>query len=196
MFSSLTLLRLTCNHDHHIWEPLFSRRLDHTHRGPRDSSLHWAWLWLELLRNSEMLVWLFHWHHAFCCILFLLISAYMSTIHFIRLRGMQQITARHSAMPYKIWLIQDWSTCRGQVWPPIPCLHILHMQFLILVFSRLIWMLMILMVIWHFGIFRVRTWFSRHGYIVLQQFSSEHFSFWLWSSLESFPFCQVQFLVH
>ena len=39
---NLTLLRLACNHDHHIRESLLSRRLDHTHRGPRDSSLHWA----------------------------------------------------------------------------------------------------------------------------------------------------------
>ena len=39
---SLTLLRLACNHDHHIRESLLSSRLDHTHRGPRDSSLHWA----------------------------------------------------------------------------------------------------------------------------------------------------------
>ena len=156
MFNSRTLLRLACSHDHHIREPLLSRCLDHMHRGPQDSSLNWAWLWLELLRSSKMLVWLFHWHHTLYRILFLLISAYMSTVDFIRLRGMQQITARHSVMPYKIWLIQGWSTCRGQVWPPIPCLHILHMQFtLLLVFSRLIWMSMILMVIWYFWIFWV-----------------------------------------
>ena len=42
MFSNLTLLRLACNHDHHIREPLLSRRLDHMHKGPRDSSLNWA----------------------------------------------------------------------------------------------------------------------------------------------------------
>ncbi|RVW88467.1 hypothetical protein CK203_043917 [Vitis vinifera] len=31
-----------CSHDHHIREPLFPHRLDHMHRGLRDSSLHWA----------------------------------------------------------------------------------------------------------------------------------------------------------
>ena len=156
MLSSLTLLRLACNHDYHIREPLFPHRLDHMHRGLRDSSLHWAWLWLELLRISETLVWLFLWHHALCCILFLLIFAYMSIAYIIRFKGMILSIVRHSIMRYRTWLIQGWSTCLGQVWPLIPCLCILHMQFLLfLVFSKLIWMLMILMVIWYFGIFRV-----------------------------------------
>ena len=156
MSNNLTLLRLACNHDHHIREPLNPYHLDHMHRGPRDNSLHWAWLWLELLRSSKTLVWLFLWHHAPCCILFLLISAYMSIAHIIRFRGMILSIVRRSIMRYMTWLIQGWSTCRGQVWPPIPCLRILHMSFpLFLVFNRLIWMLMILMVIWYFGIFRV-----------------------------------------
>ena len=42
MLRSLTLLRLACNRDHHIREPLLTRHLDHMHRGLRDSSLRWA----------------------------------------------------------------------------------------------------------------------------------------------------------
>ena len=61
MFNNLTLLRLSCSHDHHIQEPLLPCHLDHMHRGPWDSSLHWAWLWLKLLRSLETLVWLFLW---------------------------------------------------------------------------------------------------------------------------------------
>ena len=156
MFNSLTLLRLVCSHDHHIREPLLPRRLNHMHRGSQDSSLHWAWLWLKLLRSSETLVWLFLWHHAPCRILFLLNSAYMSIAYIIRFRGMILSIVRHSIMRYRTWMIWGWSTCLGQVWPPIHCLCILHMQFpLFLAFSRFIWMLMILMIIWYFGIFRV-----------------------------------------
>ena len=33
MFSCLTLLRLACNHDHHIRESLLSRHLDYMHKG-------------------------------------------------------------------------------------------------------------------------------------------------------------------
>ena len=155
MFSSLTLLRLACSRDHHIREPLLLRHLDHIHRGLWDSSLHWAWLWLELLRSSETLVWSFLWCHALCHILFLLTSSYMIIAYIIIFRDMILSVVRYSIMRYKTWLIQGWSTCLGQVWPPIPCLHILHMQFHLLVFSRLIWILMVLMVIWYFRIFRV-----------------------------------------
>ena len=152
MFSSLTLLRLACSHDHYIWEPLLTRHLDHMHRGLRDSSLHWAWLWLELSRSSGTLDWLFLWRRALCHIPFLLIFIDMSTVYFIRLKDMLLIIVRHFAMPYRIWLILGWSTCLDQVWPSIPCLHILHMQFLLLlVFSRLIEMLMVLMVAWYYG---------------------------------------------
>ncbi|KAL6342765.1 hypothetical protein AAG906_016599 [Vitis piasezkii] len=42
MLRSLALLRLACSCDHHIREPLLTHRLDHMHRGPRDSSLLWA----------------------------------------------------------------------------------------------------------------------------------------------------------
>ena len=42
MFSNLTLLRLAYIHDHHIREPLLTHHLDHMHRDPHDSSLHWA----------------------------------------------------------------------------------------------------------------------------------------------------------
>ena len=156
MFRSPILLRPTRNHDHHIWEPLLTRHLDYMHKGSRGSSLHWAWLWLELLRSSEMLVWSFLWRHTLCHILFLLISAHMSTTYIIRFRGTILSVVRHSIMRYRTWSIQGWLTCRGQVWPPIPCLRILHMHFpLLLTFNRLIWMLMILMVIWYFGIFQV-----------------------------------------
>ena len=156
MFSSLTLLRLACSHDHHIREPLLTRHLDHMHRGQRDGSLHWAWLWLELSRSSGMLVWLFIWHHALCHFPFLFSSAHMSIAYIIRFKDTILSVVRHSIMRYRTWSIQGWSTCLSQVWPPIPCLRILYMQFpLLLAFNRLIWMLMILMVIWYFGIFRV-----------------------------------------
>ena len=75
-------------------------------------------------------------------------------------------------MPYRIWLILGWSTCLDQVWPSIPCLHILHMQYpLLLVFSRLIWMLMVLTVVWYFEISQVEdlvqsTWV--HHFAVVQ----------------------------
>ena len=59
MLSSLTLLRLACCHNRRLWELLVPNHLDHMRRSLRDSTLHWAWLWLELLRNSEMLAWLF-----------------------------------------------------------------------------------------------------------------------------------------
>ena len=36
------------------------------------------------------------------------------------------------------------------------------------------------------GYSRLRTWSNWHGYITFQQFSSDHFSFWLWSSSKSF----------
>ena len=107
MFNSLTSLRLACNHDRHIRESLLSRHLDHMHRGPRGSSLHWAWLWLKLLRSSETLVWLFIWRHSSCHILFLPISAYISIAHIIRFRGMILSVVRHSIMRYRTWLIQD-----------------------------------------------------------------------------------------
>ena len=42
MFRNLTLHRPACSHDHHIREPLLTHRLDHMHRGSRDSSLPWA----------------------------------------------------------------------------------------------------------------------------------------------------------
>ena len=126
------------------------------HRGPRDSSLHWVGLWLKLLRSSEMLVWLFLWRHSPCHILFLHIFAHMSTTYIIRFRSTILSVVRHSIMRYRTWLIQGWSTWLGQVWPPFLCLRILHMQFLILlVFSRLIWMLMVLMVAWYFRTSRV-----------------------------------------
>ena len=172
MFSNLTLLRLAYNHDRHIRESLLTHRLDHMHRGPRDNSLHWVGFWLKLLRSSEMLVWLFLWRHSPCHILFLLIFAHMSTTYIIRFRSTILSVVRHSIMLYRTWLIQGWSTCLGQVWPPIPYLHILHMQFPLLpVFSRLIWMLMVLMVIWYFGIFQVEdlvesTWV--HHFVVVQ----------------------------
>ena len=127
MFNKLTLLRLACNPDHHIWEPLLPHRLYHMHRGLRDSSFLWAWLWLELLRNLEMMVWLFLWRHTLFHILFLLISSHMSIAYIIRFRGMILSVVWHSIMRYRTWLIQGWSTCLGQVWPPIPCQHILHM---------------------------------------------------------------------
>ena len=191
MFNSLTLLRLVCSHDRHIQEPLLILHLDHMHRGPWDSSHHWAWLWPELLRSLEMLVWLFIWRHALCHILFLLIFTHMSIAYIIICRGMILSVVRHSIMRYRTWLIQGWSTCLSQVWPPISYLR-LHMQFLLLlVFSRLIRILMVLMT---YGILRysgLRTRFSRHGYITLQQFNSESFSFWLWSPSESFLFCWV-----
>ena len=156
MFRSLTLLWPTYNHDHHIREPLLTRHLDHKHRDPRDSLLNWVWIWLEFLRSLEMLVWLFLWRHAPCHISFLLISAHMSIAYIIRFRDMILSVVQRSIMRYRTWLIQGWSTCLGQVWPPIPCLRILHVQFpFLLAFSRLIWMLMILMVIWYFGIFWV-----------------------------------------
>ena len=156
MLNSCELLRLACCHDHRFWELLVPCHLDHIHRGSRDSSLHWTWLWLELLRSLETLVWLFLWHHALCRILFLLISTYMSIAYIIICMGMILSVVRRSIMQYRTWLIQGWSTCLGQVWPPIPCLCILHMQCpLLLVFSRLIWMLMVLTVIWYFEISRV-----------------------------------------
>ena len=107
MFNSLTSLRLACNHDRHIRESLLSRHLDHMHRGLRDSSLHWAWLWLKLLRSSKTRVWLFIWRHSSCHILFLPISAYISIAHIIRFRGMILSVVRHSIMRYRTWLIQD-----------------------------------------------------------------------------------------
>ena len=52
------------------------------------------------------------------------------------------------------------------VTPPILYLRIIHMQFLLLlVFSRLIWMLMVLLAYGISGSFRLRTWLSWHGYI-------------------------------
>ena len=105
MFNNLTLLRLAYNHNHHIREPLLLCCLDHMHRGLWDSSFHWAWLWLELLRRSETLVWLFLWHHDPCRILFLLISAYMSIAYIIRFKGMILSIVRRSIMRYKTWLI-------------------------------------------------------------------------------------------
>ena len=127
MFSSLTLLKLAYSHNRHIREPLLPHHLDHMHRGPRDSSLNWAWLWLELLRSLEILVWLFSWRHTPCHILFLLIFAYMSIAYIIRFRGMILSVVWHFTMQDRTWLIQGWSTCLGQVWSPIPYLHILHM---------------------------------------------------------------------
>ena len=171
MFRSLTLLRLACSHDHYIWEPLLTRHLDHMHRDPRDSSLHWAWLWLELLRSSGTLEWLFLWrralcHRALCHILFLLISIHMSTTCIIRFRGTILSVVQHSMMRYRIWSIQGWLTWLGQVWPPIPCLHILRMQFLLLlVFSRLVWISRVLMAYGVLGSSGLRTWVNRHGYI-------------------------------
>ena len=100
-----------------------------------------------------MLVWLFLWRHALGHIIFLLISAHMSIAYIIRYRGMILSVVLCSIMQYRTWLIQGWSTCLGQVWPPILCLHILHMQSpLLLVFNRLIWMLMVLTVVWYFDI--------------------------------------------
>ena len=91
----------------------------------------------------------------------------------IRFRSMILSVVQHSIIWYKTWSIQGWSTWLGQVWPPIICLHILHMQFLLLlVFSRSIWMLMILMVAWYFEIFQVEdlvrsTW--------IHHFAAVHF---------------------
>ena len=119
-----------------------------------------------------MLVWLFLWRHSPCHILFLLIFAHLSTTYIIRFRSMILSVVRHAIMRYKTWLIQGWSTWLGQVWPPFLCLRILHIQFLILlVFSRLIWMLMVLMVAWYFGTSRVEgldqsTWV--HHLVVVQ----------------------------
>ena len=144
MLSSLTLLRLACSHDRHLWKLLVPNHLDHVHRGLWDSALHWTWLWLELSRSSKMLAWLFLCHHTLYHIPFLLIFLYMSTIYFIRLKDMLLITVHQFAMPCKIWLILGWSTCLDQVWLSIPCLHILRIQFPhLLVFSRALWMLMI-----------------------------------------------------
>ena len=98
MFNNLTLLRLACSHDFHIQESLLSHHLDHMHKDPRDNSLHWAWLWLELLRNSKTLVWLFLWRHTPCHILFLIISAYMSIAYIIIFMGMILSIVRHSIM--------------------------------------------------------------------------------------------------
>ena len=106
MFSSLTLLKLAYSHNRHIREPLLPHHLDHMHRGPRDSSLNWAWLWLELLRSLEILVWLFSWRHTPCHILFLLIFAYMSIAYIIGFRGMILSIMQHSIMRYKIWLFR------------------------------------------------------------------------------------------
>ena len=110
IFKSLTLLRPACIHDHHIREPLLTRYLGHMHRGPRDSSLHWAWLWLELLRSSKTRDWLFLWRHTLYHILFLLISAHMSITYIIRFRGTILSVVRHSIMRYRTWSIQGWST--------------------------------------------------------------------------------------
>ena len=178
MIISLTLLRLTCNHDHHIREPLLTHHLDHMHKGPWDSSLHWTWLWLELSRSSETLDWLFLWRRAPCHILFLLISVHISNAYIIRFRDMILSVVWHSIMRYRTWLIQGWSSWLGQVWPQILCLCILRMKFLfLLVFNRLIWILMVLMAYGISGSSRLRTWLSRHGYITLQQFDSECFFF-------------------
>ena len=144
MLSSLALLRLAYSHDHHLQKLLVPNHLDHVHRGLRDSTLHWTWVWLELLRSSEMLAWLFLCHHTLCHIPFLLIFIDMSIVYFIRLKDMLLIIVRHFAMPYTIWLILGWTTCLDQVWLSIPCLHILRIQFPhLLVFSRALWMLMI-----------------------------------------------------
>ena len=105
MFSGLTLLKLACSHDRHIREPLITHHLDHMHRGLRDSSLRWAWLWLKLLRSSDMLVWLFLWHHTLCHILFLLISTHMSIAYIIRSRGTILSIIWHSIMRYRTWSI-------------------------------------------------------------------------------------------
>ena len=111
---------------------------------------------LPHLRSSKMVVWSFIWRHALCHILFLHIFSPMSIAYIIRFRGTILRVVRHSIMRYRTWSIQGWSTWLGQVWPPILCLRILHLQFLLLlVFSRLIWMLMVLMVAWYFGIFLV-----------------------------------------
>ncbi|KAL6331389.1 hypothetical protein AAG906_011326 [Vitis piasezkii] len=48
MLRSLTLLRLACSCDHHIREPLLTHRLDHMHRGPRDT--------FEKLRDAGVIV--------------------------------------------------------------------------------------------------------------------------------------------
>ena len=127
MFRSLTLLKPTCSHDHHIREPLLTRHLDPMHRGLWNSSLHWAWLWLELLRSSKMVVWSFIWRHALCHILFLHIFAPMSTAYTIEFRDMILSIVWHAIMRYRTWSIQGWSTWLGQVWQPILCLCILHM---------------------------------------------------------------------
>ena len=166
MFRSLTLLRLACSHDLRIREPLLTHRLDHMHRGPRDSSLLWAWPWLELLRSSEMVVWSFFWRYALCRILFLHIFALMSITCIIKFRDTILSVVRHSIMRYRTWSIRGWSTWLGPMWPPILYLRILHMQsLLLLVFSRLIWMLMVLLAYGISRSSRLRTWFSWHGYI-------------------------------
>ena len=105
MLSNLTLLRLAYSHYHHLQKLLVPNHLGHVHRGLRDSTLHWTWVWLELLRSSEMLAWLFLCHHTLCHIPFLLIFIDMSTVYFIRLKDMLLIIVRHFAMPYRIWLI-------------------------------------------------------------------------------------------
>ena len=143
-----------------------------------------------------MVVWSFLWRHALWHILFLHIFAPMSIANIIKCRGTILSVVRHSIMRYRTWSIQGWLTWLGQVWPPILCLRILHMEFfLLLVFSRLIWMLMVLIVAWYFGTSRVKDLDqSTLGTSFGSSSAQSTFRFLLWSSSESFPFCWVQFL--
>ena len=146
MFNSLSLLRSICSHDLHIRESLFLKYLNHMFKVPQDNLLHGAWLWLELLRSSKMLVWPSPWHLIPWHILFLPNFVHMSIVYILKLRDMKLRFVPHFIMPYRAWLMLGWSTCLNWVWQLTPCLHILLTRSpFLLVFSRLMWMLKVLM---------------------------------------------------
>ena len=120
IFSSLTLIGLVCNHDHHIRDLLLINHLNYMFIGLWDSIHHWAWPQFELLRSFEISTWLFPWHHVICCILFLLISICISIVHIIKPRDMILSIALHSTMWHRTWFILVSLTCLAQVWLLIP----------------------------------------------------------------------------
>ncbi|RVW23531.1 hypothetical protein CK203_090745 [Vitis vinifera] len=76
---------------------------------------------------------------------------------------------------------------------PLPA-HSTHAVLLLLVFSRLIWMLMVLMVAWYFGTPRVGDFVSVDmGTSSCSDLAQDTFHFDLWSSSEPFSFCRVYF---
>ncbi|RVW35588.1 hypothetical protein CK203_073790 [Vitis vinifera] len=152
--------RLACSRDHHIREPLLTHRLDHMHRGPEQFTPLGMTLTraFEKLRDAGVIVPLAprplphpippHFRSHEHCL-----------YHQIPGHDTEHCSALHHA-------IQDLidSGVVDLARPSVttnPCLHILHTQFLLLlVFSRLIWMLMVLMVAWYFGTPRVGDFVS------------------------------------